>query len=231
MDTLIKLIKTYLLILFIGFQGIFSQSQDSITSIEKPKKERAIRKSKMYFAFDASRSFLSEPNVRFNGIKIGVELMEKHRLGLAIYGLTNQVRFMGEIDQNEYPTSTDTLYFNFTYASVFYDHVWLRTKRWELTTPFHIGMGGIDISYLDTTGVRSSPFLSTNSVMMGFGGSAQFKVLRWVALGTGAGYRQMLTRDENIGKSLNAPFYQLQLKILLGEIYRMTFKRDELEEW
>lgn len=231
MATLINLIKTYLLILLIGYQGIFSQTQDSIVSIDQTKKERPIRKSKMYFAFDASRSFLSEPNVRFNGIKIGLELMEKHRVGLAIYGLTNQVRFTGELDQNDYPNSTDTLYFNFNYASVFYDHVWLRTKRWELTTPFHIGMGGIDISYLDTTGVRSSPFLSTNSVMMGFGGSAQFKVLRWVALGTGAGYRQMLTRDENIGKSLNAPFYQLQLKILLGEIYRMTFKRDELEEW
>src|SRR5690606_9021143 len=118
---LIKLFKTFLLILLIGFQGIFSQTQDSIVSIDKTKKERPIRKSKMYFALDASRSFLSEPNVRFNGIKIGVELMEKHRVGLAIYGLTNQVRFMGEIDQNEYPTSTDTLYFNFGYASVFYD--------------------------------------------------------------------------------------------------------------
>ncbi len=231
MAVLINLKITYLLLFLISFQCVFAQVQDSIPEVEKTKKERSIRKSKMYFALDASRSFLSEPNVRFNGIKIGVELMEKHRVGLAIYGLTNQVRFMGEIDQDEYPASTDTLYFNFSYASVFYDHVWLRTKRWELTTPFHIGIGGIDISYLDTAGVRSSPFLSTNSVMMGFGGSAQFKLLRWVALGTGAGYRQMLTRDENIGKSLNAPFYQLQLKILLGEIYRMAFKREELEEW
>jgi hypothetical protein len=70
-----------------------------------------------------------------------------------------------------------------------------------------------------------------NSVMMGLGGSAQFKVWRWLALGTGAGYRQMLTRDENIGRSLNAPFYQLQLKLLLGELYRMAFRKEELEAW
>mgnify|MGYP000536402443 FL=1 len=141
------------------------------------------------------------------------------------------MRFQGQLSRSEYPTSTDTLFFNFNYASIFYDYVWLRTKRWELTSPVHIGSGNIELSYLDTNRVRSAPFLSTSAVMVGFGGSAQFKVVRWFAIGLGAGYRQMLTRDQNIGKSLNAPFYQFQLKILVGELFRMAFKRETLEEW
>lgn len=192
--------------------------------------KRKIKKAKLYFALDASRSILSEPNVKFNGIKLGVELQEKHRLGLAIYGLSEPVRFKGKLDRNEFPTATDTLFFNFNYLSVFYDYVWLRTKRWELTTPLHIGSGNIELSYRDTTG-KNNMFLSRSAAMVGFGGSAQFKIFRWFALGTGAGYRQMITRNENIGKSLNAPFYQFQVKILLGELYRLAFKRSELEEW
>jgi hypothetical protein len=115
--------------------------------------------------------------------------------------------------------------------SLFYDYIWLRTKRWDLTTPIHLGSGNISISYLDTTGQRSAPFLSQSVGMLGFGGAAQFKVFRWFALGAGVGYRKMLTRDINIGRSLTAPYYQFQLKLLVGELYRMTFRRRELEAW
>ena len=219
------MVKKFSLILLLCISCISSLfGQDTLTA------EKKIKKAKLYFAFDASRSFLAEPNVKFNGIKIGVELQEKHRLGIAFYGLEKQVRFKGKLDRREYPTATDTLFFNFNYASLFYDYVWLRTKRWEVTSPVHIGSGNIDLSYRDTTG-RNRLYLSTSSVMVGIGGSAQFKVFRWFALGTGAGYRQMLTRDENIGKSLNAPYYQFQVKILLGELFRMTFRRKHLEEW
>lgn len=224
------MVKNNLLIILLllfsqNFSGFAQEATDSLP------KERKIKKAKLYFAFDASRSLIREPNVKFNGFKIGVELQEKHRLGISFHGLSEPVRFKGRINRKEYPEATDTLFFNFNYASIFYDYVWLRTKRWELTSPIHLGSGNIEISYQDTTGRRRAPFLSNSTVMVGFGGSAQFKVFRWFALGAGAGYRQMLTRDENIGKSLNAPFYQFQLKILVGEIFRMAFRRETLEEW
>ena len=216
--------KISLTFLFCCFLLVSFFGQDTIPP------ERKIKKAKLYFAFDASRSFLAEPNVKFNGLKLGVELQEKHRLGIAFYGLSEQVRFKGRLDRNEYPTATDTLFFNFNYLSVFYDYVWLRTKRWELTSPIHLGSGNIELSYRDTARTNQR-YLSTSALMVGFGGSAQFKVFRWFALGTGAGYRQMLTRDENIGKSLNAPYYQFQIKILIGELYRMAFRRNEIDEW
>jgi len=192
--------------------------------------ERKIKKVKLYFAFDASRSFLAEPNVKFNGLKLGLELKEKYRFGLAFYTLAQQVRFQGKVDHSLYPEATDTLFFNFGYLSLFYDHVWLRTKRWELTSPLHLGSVNIELSYRDIYS-KNHLFLSRSSAMIGFGGTAKFKIFRWFALGVGAGYRQMLTRDYNIGRSLNAPFYQFQVKLLIGELYRMAFKRKELEEW
>lgn len=220
--------KTFILLLLLltqVFEGFSKSPTDTLSDDKK------IKKVKLYFAFDASRSFLREPNVKFNGFKVGVELQEKHRLGISFHGLAEPVRFQGKLNRVDYPESTDTLFFNFNYASIFYDYVWLRTKRWELTSPIHLGSGNIELSYLDTMRVRRAPFLSTSAVMVGFGGSAQFKIFRWFALGAGAGYRQMLTKDENIGKSLNAPFYQFQLKVLIGELFRMAIKRDEMEEW
>lgn len=218
-----KLIIIGLLLFSCVFYG-----QDSIViQLDQPK----VKKAKLLFAFDARRSFVLGNKVKFNGIKLGVELHEKHRIGLGIYALQRPVKFTGKINRMEYPDATDTLYFNFSYSGVFYDYIWLRTKRWELTTPLHLGLGGLELTYQDTSGVRSAPFIKGGSFVFGAGGSVQFKIWRWFALGTGGGIRQMLTNEENIKKPLNAPYYQFQVKILLGELYRMAFKRETLEEW
>ncbi len=194
--------------------------------------EKKAKKAKLMFALDARRSFVLENKVKFNGIKIGVELFEKHKVGLGFYGLRQPVNFVGRIDKMKYPDATDTLYFNFNYTGLFYDYIWLRTKRWELTTPTHLGVGGIELTYKDTTGKRSAPFLNGGSFVFGIGGSVQFKIWRWLALGTGGGYRTMLTREENIKRPLNAPYYQFQVKLLLGELYRMAFRKETLDdEW
>ena len=221
------MLKSRFLIILLLLGTFHSWSQDS-TSVSDDKK---IKKAKLLFAFDARRSYVLNSKVKFNGFKLGVELFEKHRVGIGIYGLQQPVNFVGKIDKLEFPDATDTLLFNFSYSGFFYDYIWLRTKRWELTTPFHLGAGGLELRYQDTTGHISPPFIKGGSFVFGAGGSVQFKVFRWFALGTGGGYRTMLTKEENIKKPLNAPYYQFQVKILLGELYRMAFKKEKLEDW
>lgn len=216
------------LILFFLVSSSFLWGQDSTTV----SKEKSVKTAKLLFAFDARRSFVLNEKVKFNGFKIGVELYEKHRLGLGIYGMERPVKFVGFVDRQRFPEATDTIHFNFNYSGLFYEYIWLRTKRWELSTPLHFGVGGLELKFQDTTGrISPEPFVKGGSFVLGFGGSVQFKVWRWLALGTGGGYRTMLTKEENIKKPLNAPYYQFQVKILLGEIYRMVFKRETLEEW
>lgn len=214
--------------IFLLFVSVLINAQDS-TVVHKKKE---IKPTKLYFAFDARRSFVLDNKVKLNGIKIGIELYEKHRLGLGFYAMQEPVKFVGKIDKMEFKDATDTLFFNFNYSGLFYDYIWLRTKRWELTTPLHLGAGGIQLNYLDTLGHRNpTPFIKGGSYVLGVGGSVQFKIWRWLALGSGGGYRKMLTKEENIKRPLNAPYYQFQVKILLGEIYRMAFKKETLEEW
>jgi hypothetical protein len=199
-------------------------AQDTIPD----KKE--IRKAKFHFAFDSRRSTVIDQTAKFNGITVGVELYEKHRLGIGFHGLQNEIRFRGAVDKDVYPTATDTLFYNFSYSSVFYDRIWLRSKRWELSSPVHFGAGDLTIRYMDTAGVKSAPFINGGSLISSAGGYAQFKVFRWFALGAGAGYRTALIRDENITRALNAPYYQFQFKLLIGELYKIAFRRETLDD-
>lgn len=222
------MLRSKFMVILLVMLSTLGWSQDS-TFVPKEKK---VKTAKLLFAFDARRSYVLDNKVKFNGIKIGVELYEKHRIGLGIYGMQKPVEFVGFVDKQKFPDATDTIFFNFNYSGIFYDYVWLRTKRWELTTPLHLGVGGIELKYLDTAHhVSAQPFVKGGSYVFALGGTVQFKIWRWFALGTGGGYRKMLTHEENIKRPLDAPYYQFQVKILLGELYRMAFKRKNLEEW
>jgi hypothetical protein len=197
------------------------------TIVDSRREKSAV---KFFFALDARRSFVLENNSKFNGLKLGVTFKEKHRFGVGFYGMQQPVRFVADVDKDSYPTASDTVRFNFSYVSGFYEYVWLKNKRWELSTPAHLGLGNLSFSYMDTASVYR-PLFSGGALMTEFTGVAQYKVFRWFTVGTGAGYRMMLLSEKSIRQSLNSPVYLIQFKILFGELYKMTFRRKELEKW
>jgi hypothetical protein len=219
--------KVFLLFFLIGYAGL-----NQIKAAALQAKDTVANKSdyKFFFALDARRSFVLENSSKFNGLKLGVTYKEKHRFGFGFYGMQQPVRFVAEVDRDIYPTSTDTVRFNFSYVSAFYEYVWLKNKRWELSTPFHLGVGNLSFSYMDTAALYR-PLYGGGALMTEMTGVAQYKVFRWFAVGTGAGYRAMLLSEKSIRQSLNSPVYLIQFKLLFGELYKMTFRRKNLEKW
>lgn len=218
-------VKKIFFLLFLLLNGlIYSQ-----TEMEEVKEKE--HESKFLFSFDTRKSRVFDQKVAFYGLKLGVNIDNKHRFGMGFYGLKNPVRQANiPIDYNRYPDATDTNQIEFNYISFFYERVWLANKRWELSTPFHIGPGSLTASYKDTSGLFK-PYFKGGSWLIEVSGVAQYKVFRWFAIGAGIGQRWILNKDVAARKALNGPVRILQFKILLGEIYKMTFKRKELEEW
>ena len=56
---------------------------------------------------------------------------------------------------------------------------------------------------------------------------AEYRLLRWLGLGAGVGYRQMLTSDAILRKNFNGPLYIVKVKIYFHEVYKMIFKRNK----
>ena len=168
---------------------------------------------------------------KFNGFKIGATVKDKYRLGIGIYGMQNWLQLQDrKFDPQVYPEATDTNFFNFTYVSLFFQPIWYKTKRWDISTPLQLGIGTIELSLRETSGLdvvylRESIPLTTFSVV------PQYKVLRWFAVGVGLGYRKSLSSRWEIKNAVNAHFWNVQFKLLIGEVYKMVFKRKQLEEW
>jgi hypothetical protein len=55
-----------------------------------------------------------------------------------------------------------------------------------------------------------------------------YKIVRWVGLGSGIGYRLILYKNKNISEHLTSPVFIFKVKIYLGEIVR-TFTGKEIQ--
>ena len=52
------------------------------------------------------------------------------------------------------------------------------------------------------------------------GVNAQYKVLRWVGLTAGVGYRVMLINNKEIDAKMNSPIFAVGIKIYLSEVVK-----------
>lgn len=187
---------------------------------------------KLLFGLDANRSFILKNRTRFLGLRIGVEINDKHKFGFGFYGMESPIVLDRELNKDEFPNTDGKVNFNFNYSGLFYEYVWLQTKRWELSSPLNFGVGDVDLFYNDTLQNKRVSLFNGGASVFITSGAVEYKITRWLALGAGAGYRFVFSRDENLIKGLNAPIYFYRVKILMGEVLRMWFKKDYInKDW
>ncbi len=222
MCSMMRFTVAIILMLVVGTPGYANSLEDTVATDTVKQKN----KWRMIFSFDTRRSFIVSRNATIFGLKPGVELNKKHRFGIGLYSLSNPI-ILDDVRTPEFDTAAIRL--EFGYGSIYYEYVLLNNKRWEFTVPFHLGGGTVKLSHRDSLGQfipwREQGVMATELSVTGY-----YKVLRWFAVGGGVGYRAMVTRDEQTKRAFNAPIYIIKARLLVGEIYKMIFKKDKIDE-
>lgn len=178
--------------------------------------------AKIIVGLDSRRSFISRRDVKVFGVRAGLDLQGKVRFGFGAYFLRSPFS-RTFFWQNPFGL-TDTLVspLNFNYMTVFFEPVVLTTKRWELSLPFHLGVGDAfyDGPQYFTPSTPQTIFLVEGSVI------GHYKILPWLGIGGGVGFRQMLRANTYLKEDFNAPIYMLNLKIFTGYILKKLLKKD-----
>lgn len=215
--------KGFLILLFL-LAFISNKAQDTTYVQDEPKNG----KLKFIFNFDARRSFVGDTKVRYWGLKLGLG-NRKHRFGIGFHGLQEPV--LRIIERPEDTAATDSSFFDYGQTSFYYEPIFYQSKRWEFSAPVHLNFGNLRGSFRDTAG-RMIPFIERGTLSLTFSFKGHFKVFRWIGLGFGAGYNQLLGGDKNARKALSQPFYSYGVKIFLGELWKLTFNKSyRKSEW
>lgn len=215
----------FIFVLLFLFQVIISQAQflDTIKACMH-------KKPKLVFKFDNRYSFVSNNSARIRGLKLGIDFGDKVRFGAGWHSLESSV--VGEYPVDSMGIIIDTVpsFLRMSYVGFFAEYVLYRTKKWEFSIPVQFGLGN---SRYDIGGLsKMFPFMNKDQQLLKktvliyeTNIEGHYKIIPYVGVGAGMGYRLMLINNNLISENFNSPIFIFKLKIFLGEIYRGVFRK------
>ncbi|GAB2451554.1 hypothetical protein GCM10011375_37070 [Hymenobacter qilianensis] len=177
------------------------------------------------FQFDQRFSLLNGKVVGINGLKGGIEFNGRLRAGLGVYLLSGGVPTDAPLPPDLPPNTRDEL--RFRYLVGYGEYVLIGNPRWELSTPVQIGLGKFYSRYeLPNGQVRRSDkdqiYILEPSIV------SHYRVFKWLGLGGGAGYRQMLFINDKLEDELSGVIFYGRVKLFLGDLYKIMRGRQRL---
>jgi hypothetical protein len=163
---------------------------------------------KLLVGLDSRRSFVSGRDVKVMGVRVGLDFEKRARVGFGVYTLASEFNrnfirtdFFGIID-------TVNAQLKFSYLTAYFEYVLLTTKRWEVSLPFHLGLGDQSFTKLNQ---EPKSFLLGEVLVL-----ANYKIFPFLGLAAGVGYRQMLVGGFAIREDFDAPSYSFGIKFWAG---------------
>ncbi|MBC6698259.1 hypothetical protein [Hymenobacter sp. BT190] len=177
------------------------------------------------FQLDIRNSIINHQLVTIPGLKLGIEWRGRLRTGLGVYLLSNGIPSRQPVPA-EFPVATSSE-LRLRYVAAYGEYVVLGNPRWEIATQLQLGVGKTYARYAlpDGAVVRSPKkviWLAEPSL------TGQMRVYRWLALGTGVGWRQPVFVNRLTTRELNGPVFYGRVKLSLGDVYKVMRGRQRL---
>lgn len=177
------------------------------------------------FQLDIRNSILNRRFVTIPGIKLGVEWRGRLRTGVGVYFLSNPIPSRQPVP-SELPAGTTTT-LRLRYVAGYGEYVLIGNPRWEVNGQLQLGVGKTYAAYTLPNDEmmysrRKTIWLVEPSM------AAQLRIYRWLALGTGVGWRQPVFVSALTQRELNGPVFYGRVKLSLGDVYKIFRGRERL---
>lgn len=224
-----RLMKRFI---FLFGMGILISFQSFSQKTEPPKEEYHFfsfkNKPKFFLTLDRTSSFVSGKEATTNELRVGLEFKKKLRLGIGYAALVSDV--VAEKVAVTEMTNVDSVVsakLSLSYMTFSAEYTFYNSKRWQITMPVTLGIGSSYFNYYEyVKGDYQTKKLDEGTVVIfGPSGVATYRILRWVGVSGGIGFRQVLVNNSKVKESFNSPIYLFRIRIFLGEIYKSVFPR------
>lgn len=183
-------------------------------------------KPKFFIKLDSRNSFVASRSARITGIKLGYDYNNSLRFGIGANWLNKAVIKPRLLTNGNGELYTVRAALKIFYLSPFSEYVFFRNKRWEHTINLQLGFGKSWVNYKDYRGVK---FTENQKFILLYEPSmiTQYKVLPWLGIGCGVGYRLLLLNNKSSGANFNSPVYVLKSRLFFDELYHILLKKRQ----
>lgn len=210
----------FVFIFLCAFVNLKAQDSTSIT------KKNIFNNLQPVIGLDANRSFFLGQIVRVNGFRLGIKIVNRYRFGIALYS-SEYIRIPDLINSN----GTFLRKTKCGFGHLFWEYVWLNQYKWSGDAGFGLGSAKGELYMKRTDNLFDSVYISPPTGLLKFYGSIEYKIFPFIGVSVGLGYIQ-LTADKNheaqkqVSKAFSSPFYDINLKIHISEVYKFLFKKQ-----
>ncbi len=203
-----------LVVIFVSMSGR-AQYLDSLGDVVRGKANIDLR-------LESRWSFVNNEVITISGVRIGAAFEKKLRLGGGFSWLKTPYS-QTELTVNEHGQAIlKTTYFKLSYLAAYADVVFYKSRRWQLSVPLQIGAGFTwyqDVPQYQLNKKNSKQFLFLYEP----GITVQFKLTRWLGIGSDVAYRFTLKNNKKISEQLSSPTYSFKIMFWLDQLYFMVF--------
>lgn len=175
-----------------------------------------------FLVFDSYYSFIGNKSADVWGFKGGVKIDEKWRLGVGYNLLSSDIVEKKVLPGKELlfaKNDTVKAQLFFRYFPVMAEYIHYNKGNWQISTPLQVGYGQSYFQYFDKNDNKRRIF-KKGVVASQLGVNAQYKIIKWVGLTAGVGYRVMLVNNKEIDAKMNSPIFAVGIKIYLSEVIK-----------
>lgn len=186
------------------------------------------KKWKVFFDLDARRSSYLEQKIKINGIRIGANYKGVNRFGIGLYALKDKINIQGiEVNKLDAAIEPDVKV-TFSITTFFFEKVFFKSKRWEISFPTYLGVGSANSEYKNNFG-NYKLLKQEGFSVIGLGVNTNYYILPWLYPRLTLGYRFAFNPDENIAKSFTKPFYAIGVSLNPWGAYQhfKSWKKDK----
>lgn len=213
--------KTIVVFIFISInQTAHAQLLDTI-------RESFHSKPKIFFQLDTYNSFVSNEPANTFGFRGGLEFNKRVRIGLGYYSLTSDIvkpkKIIGIFNNDTTLNAQLDMYF----IPVSFEYIFYDKDPWQFSVPLNIGAGKSYFWYYRNAAGERGRIDEKTVVLMTVSVAGQYKIIKWLGVGAGLGFRQMLKDNSNINENFNSVIYSLGLRIFVDEIFKSVFPKKQ----
>lgn len=209
--------KIYFLLIVLLHCGIHLQGQSIGSALKK--------RPSVYGGFESRNSFVQGATADLSGLKIGVSFDNTIKFSFARYKLISDIV---ELKNVKLPNQQDTLVrsnLQLLYYAPGAEYVIYKKDPWQISIPVEIGIGKSYFTYFVSKGKKERAYQSS-IVLIEPGISGHYKVVRWVGVGFGVGYRAMIKNNPDIDTRVSNFTFSIGVKLFFSEIIDSIWPRE-----
>ena len=220
----------YIFLIIIAFIPVFGFGQGADTTVTDStdhswfhRKKDTDNKTKIFFRFSNNRTVVRNTQIKFTGLRLGVERKNKFRYGILFASLADSVIVL--------KPENDTIWGSFIDVSAiggFFEYLLIKNYRWELSIPVDLAFGSTQVQELDHNRKAISEEELPNYFVTQAGLYGQYNINYWFGVGAGFGYRWSISEDKDLQTYLSSPYYIFGVKASIFRGLKSIFRHNKV---